>query len=119
MYVRVKRATTTWFIEAGERDSVLSLKKKIAELLPGRTAKELQLQVSSTKQAGAFLPLEDDNKLDQVDISDDSVVFLSLWVPGSDSNPADGKWELVQVPEFSPLDDAPQPTPAPVATTAK
>ena len=114
MYVRVKRTTSTWFIDLGEHDSVLALKKKIAELLPGKTHKELQLQVPSSKQAGTYLPLEDDSKLDQVDISDDSVVYVVFWIP-SETNPTDaGKWEIVHVPEFAPLEDsAPADVPPP------
>ena len=44
-----------------------------------------------------FIVLEDDHKLDQMGILDDSVVYLTV--------SEDGKWETVNIPEYAPLEE--------------
>lgn len=80
MYVRVKRHKTTWFVDSPEHEPVAGLKRRIAELLPGKTPKDLQLNILG-KQPGTFTPLEDDSHLDQLGILDDSILYMSLWIP--------------------------------------
>ena len=44
-----------------------------------------------------FIVLEDDHKLDQMGILDDSIVYLTFL--------EDGKWEAVNIPEYAPLEE--------------
>ena len=114
MYIRIKRNKTTWFLEVTETEKVSNVKKQMSELLSGKSHSDLQFQISG-KQTGTFVPLEDDNKLDQLGIVEDSILYLCLWIPNTSkifynfiyifvlANPSDGKWETVDVPEFAPL----------------
>ena len=80
MYIRVKRAKTTWFIEAKEQETIASVKKTLAALLPGKTPKDIQLQIPSKGTASGYTALEDDSKLDQMGLIDDSVIYMSIWL---------------------------------------
>ena len=106
MYLRVKRHKTCWFVEANEQDTVALLKKHICEYLVGKTVKDIQLQIPG-KTAGSFIALEDENKLDQLGILDDSVLYLSLMTEGFFflvSYLLANQWEPIEVPEYSPLE---------------
>ncbi|KND00144.1 uncharacterized protein SPPG_04485 [Spizellomyces punctatus DAOM BR117] len=104
MYLRVKRQKTTWFVEAQPQDTVQQLKTKLATTLNReKDAKDLRLQVPG-KQPGTYSPLDDTAVLEQIGLVDDAVVYLSFWIAGQ-SNPSDGKWEPVEVPDFEPLND--------------
>ena len=80
MYIRIKRQKTTWFLQVNETEKVSNVKKQLTDLLPGKTPTDLQFQISG-KQLGTFVPLEDDNKLDQLGIIEDSILYLCLWIP--------------------------------------
>ncbi|KAJ3103013.1 hypothetical protein HDU97_010451 [Phlyctochytrium planicorne] len=103
MYIRVKRLKATYFITIEEADTVLALKSKVASTIgKGREAlKDIRLSVLN-KTGDAYNTLEDSGILEQLGIVDDSVVYLTLWMPGN-PNAADGAWESVSVPEFEPL----------------
>ncbi|KAJ3036645.1 hypothetical protein HDV00_002469 [Rhizophlyctis rosea] len=109
IYLRVKRNKTIWFVEATPQDTVGQLKQKLSTILNReKLPKDMRLQV---KQPAAkpntpptWAPLEDTGILEQLGLENDGEVFLSFWIPG-EPNPADGKWEPVEVPEFDPLNE--------------
>jgi hypothetical protein len=91
--LRVKQGITTYFIQLESNDTILNLKKKLVDLItPLKSLKEIQLQIQK-QQDKTFIVLEDDHKLDQMGILDDSIVYLTYLM-------SDGKFEAVNVPEY-------------------
>ncbi|KAJ3413286.1 hypothetical protein HDV05_008203 [Chytridiales sp. JEL 0842] len=103
MYLRVKRLKATYFLNVEPNDTVLAAKNKLIQMLGhSKEASDMRLQVAG-KAPGAYVPLEDNNVLEQVGLVDDSAVFLSFWVP--DGSSEGGSWEPVSIPQFDPLHD--------------
>ncbi|KAJ3129260.1 hypothetical protein HK098_001958 [Nowakowskiella sp. JEL0407] len=122
--LRIKRHKITFFIESTNQDTVGTIKQKLLTILSSDYQQEpsdirLLLQNTSSNAAPVapapnqkvnvptqpqivYSPLENNSVLEQLGIGEDSVVYLVYWIPG-DPNPADGKWEPVEVPEFEPL----------------
>ena len=103
LVLRIKRQITTYFLSMEPSDTVLELKKKILDLIPGiyfalkigKKSSEIQLQISKLDKT--YTTLEDDHKLEQMGILDDSVIFLTFL--------EDGKWETVNIPQYAPTEE--------------
>lgn len=61
----------------------------------GKKLNEIQLQMA--KPDKTFIVLEDDHRLDQMGLLDDSIVYLTFMV--------DGKWEAVNIQEYPAVQD--------------
>ncbi|KAI9090962.1 hypothetical protein DFS34DRAFT_636220 [Phlyctochytrium arcticum] len=104
IYIRIKRHKTTYFVETTPQSTIANLKTHLHTLIHReREPKDLRLQTQG-KAAGQYSPLDDTAVLEQVGVGEDAVLYLTYWIPGQ-PNPADGKWEPVEVPEFEPLNE--------------
>ncbi|KAJ1562874.1 hypothetical protein HK096_010126 [Nowakowskiella sp. JEL0078] len=119
--LRVKRAKSTIFLEASPLDTIADLKSKLMNILTldyqqqlsdiSLLVKKLPLQATQTTQSvvtqppqSQYVTLEDAGIADHLGLGDDSVLYMVFWIPG-ETNPEDGKWETVDIPEFEPLID--------------
>jgi hypothetical protein len=80
-YIRVRRGKATYFLTCEPTDTVLACKGKLAGVL-GKTkdaVKDMRLQMAG-KATNVYLPLEDVAVLEQLNLGNDSVVYLSFFV---------------------------------------
>ncbi|KAI9219661.1 hypothetical protein BC828DRAFT_406502 [Blastocladiella britannica] len=114
--LRIKRLRQTYFISAAATDTVLAVKKKTAKLV-AHDPRDLRLlvpradSISTTVDYAALanpkdllVELDDKAVLDQLNVPNDAVLYLSLWI-SNDSNAADGKWEAIEIPKPAPLQE--------------